>query len=271
MTNPEEAFAEVAHQARKFSRLKAAVLWAMVPLVLCVVLNARKIGSEKMLDGMILLFIPPLMLFFYGLFFVFGRVGASYKQLRAAITTEPAAVLQSVSPAGIGPLLEVALSDSVDREFLLGSTGLLVEVLKSVREDTPVLVTSHERSLLHKIVLHGWWDWEEFGRAGTRIGETEYRALRSPAVRALGVLGNSASIPVLKRFARKTDDPKLRESALQSIEQIRKRLQDGPEQMLRPSKAPDRPDTLLRPVLPEPSPHQDRQQLLRPNTTDTER
>ena len=133
----------------------------------------------------------------------------------------------------------------------------------SVRTEDEVILIATQRHLLHELVMRGYWH-----RNG--LEEAERTALRLPAIRALGLLGNFSSISVLERCARKTTDLALRQSALQSIEEIRERLKYGPEVMLRASQAPEHPEMLLRAVSGDKPQNWDGWQLLRADHADVE-
>lgn len=101
---------------------------------------------------------------------------------------------------------------------------------------------------------------------GPQIAENVRCELRPTVIDAPGLLGDSSSIKVLERFSGKTPNPMLRQSAKNAAEQIRERLQYGPDQMLRASAAPDRPDQMLRAVCADHSRYDDPQALLRADT-----
>ena len=194
-----------------------------------------------------------------------GRLGESCRSLSDRLTPGHSDFDQSVSASSIGPLLELTLTGSCSHV----PTAMLVDMLQSVRPEEAVVLTADQRRLLHVLVIAGTWDALTM-RNGPSLNEEERYALRPPAISALAVLGNSSSIPVLERFIQKTLDLKLRASALQSIEQIRKRAQVRPAEMLRASTAPERPDTLLRAVSPGNPLSCDPQQLLRADSADAE-
>ena len=168
---------------------------------------------------------------------------------------------RDVSSGAIAPLL-VVIGCQRNDDLFPTLMALLSDLLKAIQEEDALDLTKEQRQVLHKLVEPGKQD-ATVARSAHELGEAERRELRPSIVRALAWLGNASSIPVLERFSEFTDDPELRQSALQSVEQIRARLQYGPEEMLRASRAPERPDTLLRAALPDKPHDHDPQQLLR--------
>ena len=168
---------------------------------------------------------------------------------------------QHVSSTAIGPLLDMLMSTEMNVKFFTLPAKMLGGLLKSVQEE--VVITKNQRNLIHKFVIQERWDRQSFN--GPKLSETELHELRPAAIIALAIVGDDSSIIVLERFARRTGDLDLRASALQSITQIRERLQYGPEQLLRPSKFPERPDTLLRAASGDKPQNYDQEQLLRAN------
>ena len=262
----EDMIHEAARRARKCKSVRRAVVLATAPIVLLIVpagiINMGGEGATNTLLLWAMLLISPVLPIFVWMNVEWGRAETSYSKLNHIFLTGHSDARQSVSSSAIGSLLEVTMTDGVGLSFLETLAALLVDLLKSVRAEEEVVLTANQRHILHELVMPGRWDWCQV-REGPGIGEAERRALRTAAVHALAVLGNGSSIPVLERFARKTDDPDLRQTALQSIEQIRERLQYGPAEMLRASRASERPDTLLRAALPDKPHDHDPQQLLR--------
>ena len=170
---------------------------------------------------------------------------------------------RNVSSSAIASLLDV-ITGPRDDNLLPTLMALLNDLLKSLKAEDTVVLTNDQRSVLHELVIQGRQDAIP-PRSAAELGESERRSLRPSIIGALALLGNASSIPVLERFAETTVDSDLRQTALHSVEQIRERLQYGPEEMLRASRAPERPDTLLRAALPDKPHDHDPQELLRPD------
>jgi len=103
------------------------------------------------------------------------------------------------------------------------AAALLGALLQSLRAEDEVILTKDQRKRLHELVMPGRWDPWFMGAGGvggkyTMVFQTLRHNLRPAAIGALGLLGDSSSIPVLERFARKTDDPDLLSDALRAAE-----------------------------------------------------
>lgn len=149
---------------------------------------------------------------------------------------------RSLTSADIGPLLDITVA--ICGNSLEVPTAMLGDALKAVRAEDEVNLTENQRNFLHELVTPKFLHFKL--RDGPPMLEKDRGKVRPAVIAALALLGNRTSIPVLERFARKTKDSVLRQSALQSVEQIRERLKYGPDQMLRASRAPQNPGTLLR-------------------------
>lgn len=187
----------------------------------------------------------------------------------AVFATERGDALAGVSSSAIGPLLEMLMPGARNRDLLPVQAALLADLLHSVRATEEVVLTEDQRNVLHELVIVGRWTWFNL-HDDKLLDEKERHVVRPSAIHALALFGNRSSIPVLERFARKTDDPALRQAALRSVEQIRERLRYGPAEMLRASRAPEHPETLLRAVSPDKPQARDSQPLLRSDNTDAE-
>ena len=267
MTNPsgkptlqEETINAVARRARTLRtrvRVMACITlsWILVT-VSSVIIASPAFGRWGMLLGLLIL---PV---FIWINVEEARARSSCRKFSDIFVTGHSDALQSVSSSAIGPLLEVTITGAINGRFLQTPAALLGDLLKTVRAEEEVVLSNGQRNLLHELVIRGRWDRIKV-HYGIGMEKAVRCELRPSAIRSLSWLGDRSSIPVLERFARKTDDPELRQSALQSIEQIRERLQYGPEQMLRASRSPEHPDTLLRAVSPAKPHDHDPQQLLR--------
>jgi len=195
----------------------------------------------------------------------------AFRELKGIFVPGQNAPPQIATPAVIGPLLEATLAEAtllgVWQEDELASAGALLDaLLQSIREEDAVILTNFQRQRLHEIVLlRGRDNWFLEHVKGNTVALANLRGkLRPAAIAALGVLGNSSSLPILRRFAKTTQNESLRAAALHSIAQIQERLRYGPEQMLRATGKPENPETLLRPTLGEDT-KTPSQELLRPN------
>ena len=277
MTNPsyslalqEETINEAARRTRKCRSIQRTMLFALSPCVLLIVIVMIVHPQGPLLKALLfwgMLLISPFFPILVWMIVEGGRMSTSYSQIADTFVASQGYALQSVSSSTIGSLLEITLSGAINGSVLQVPAALLSDLLKSVRAEDEVVLTTIQRRLIHELILKEWWDWNGTIRPGPGISEAERSALRPSAISALAVLGNRSSISVLERFARKTENSELRESALQSIAQIRERLRYGPEEMLRASRAPERPNTLLRAAPGDKPQSYDQEQLLRADDT----
>jgi hypothetical protein len=145
---------------------------------------------------------------------------------------------------------------------------LLGNQLFSLSREDAVTLSPLRRKFLHVLISRNELSVPKWQRTDYHNHRTGIQQELLPAiVYALGFIGDRTSIPVLERFADFTDDPELRQSALNSIEQIRERLKYGPEQMLRASRLPEQADTLLRATTGAQDANSDPDELLRANQT----
>lgn len=165
----------------------------------------------------------------------------------------------NIRSSEIGPLLELILTGAIKGNFY-DVPALLVSLLSSLRAEEEVVLTQEQREALHELVIDPMTIHGSFSTV-----EAIRRKVRPAAIRALALLGNRSSLPVLERFARKTHNPELRQAARQSADQIRERMAYEPQQMLRAASAPERTETLLRAAAADKSTDTSSQQLLRAN------
>jgi hypothetical protein len=281
MTNPsgkptleEETIIEMARRARMLHICTRALSWTVLPCLFGITFAVITSVAQHQHAGASLfwkMLLPtfPLLSVCIWIAVEAVRTKSVCSKFSDVFTTGRSDALSGVSSSAIGPLLDMLMPGAINADFLPRQVALLGDLLKSVREEEDVFLTADQRNQLHELVIVGRWHWFNL-HDDRQLGEDERRAVRPSAISALAVLGNRASIPVLERFARKTDDPELHASALHSLEQIRERLQYGPEQMLRASTAPERPDTLLRAFSADKPQSRDPQQLLRADNTDAE-
>ncbi|MCW3054606.1 MAG: hypothetical protein JWN14_3776 [Chthonomonadales bacterium] len=206
------------------------------------------------------------------------RLRSAFRELKGIFVPEQNDPRQIAPPSAIGPLLEATLAEATllgmwQEKELASATALLDALLRSVREEDAVILTDFQRQRLHEIVITRGRDNWFLGSGGVGGKNTVIIAnlrgkLRPAAITALGVLGNSSSLPTLERFAKTTQNATLRASSLLSIEQIQKRLRYGSEQMLRAAGTPANPETLLRPTTTEDT-QTPVQELLRPKDPTT--
>jgi len=177
---------------------------------------------------------------------------------------------QIASPSEIGALLTATMVEATqlgiwDEKNIASMTLLLIALMRSIRPEDGVVLSTEERKRFYEVVLpkNGF---NTAGVAGkyTVVFGNLCGKLRPSVVGALATLGDSSSVPVLAKFADRTKNTELRASALYSIEQIRERARSGPEQMLRAAETPANPETLLRPTINEDT-NTPSQELLRPN------
>ena len=273
-TLAENTIKEVALQARTLRTCIHALMWTALLCTLMMataaIENMSRLQpvSNTLFCRLVLLALPMLPMFGW-MAVERRRTNRSCSKFRDTFIDEHNDVQQGLSSSTIGPLLDVTMTGAINGNFLQVPTTLLGDLLKSIRVENEVILTNDQRQLLHELVIRGHWDRIKV-RDGPGMDEHERCALRPSAIGALALLGNGSSISVLERFARKTDDPELQQSALLSVEQIRERLRSRPEEMLRASRAPERPDTLLRAVSPDKQQATDSQELLRADNAPAE-
>ncbi|MCW3099648.1 MAG: hypothetical protein JWL77_5266 [Chthonomonadaceae bacterium] len=280
--------AAIKRAAKRASALCLAARWAqrtgppwivasaVSPFVLMIV-NAL---LKSPIDGIVLVFILPLLTpFLCAWMWMLGELNGFRKALRelsGIFEVDCDDVRHTVPLSAIGPLLEVlsavtiAPYDRLVYDDIASPATLLGALLQSLRPEDAVVLTNFQRKRLHEIIRTTHSVWEEWGLVENGVcgkdrvlSDTLCRQLRPNAVGALGLLGNGSSIPVLERFVKQTDDSNLRQSALEAIEQIRKRVQYGSEEMLRACRAPERSNTLLRAASGDRPQPDDAQHLLR--------
>jgi len=175
-------------------------------------------------------------------------------------------------PSAIGPLLEGTIAEAAivgmsEADGLMVATALLTALLQSLRPEDEVVLTLHQRERLHEIIMPPkkelWFGTGGVGGKNSVAVRNLRDRLRPTVVGAMGMLGNSSSIPLLERFAATTQNSDLRASALHALELVRERVRYGPEQMLRASETPKSPDILLRAAEPDRAQQSESQQLLR--------
>ena len=270
--------AERAYALRLPARWMAgtAVPWIIITLATPIFqLLAEAFLGRPIDHAVAFLYELPLMIPFLsvGIWWLVERshLRKAFRELHGIFVPGHNAAWQIVPPLAIGPLLEATLAEATlisvwENDDIASVTELLGALLESIQVEDEAVLTEFQRKRLHELVMPGcWYDTGGVGGKNTVVLNTLRGKLRPAGIGALAVLGDSSSILVLERFARKTDDPDLRQTVLQSIEQIRERLQYGPAEMLRASRAPERPDTLLRAALPDKPHDHDPQELLRPD------
>ncbi|MCW3099647.1 MAG: hypothetical protein JWL77_5265 [Chthonomonadaceae bacterium] len=228
-TPAEETILEAAKHARKMHTLLRGGAWVIMAIgvatVASIICYPKGFAHSPLFPWFLGATLCTLPLLFYYVY-IEQSAGASFGKLADLLMPGQNDVRQSVSTSMIGPLLDVMMPGAIHGGFLLALATLLGDLLKSVRPDEGVVLTESQRNLLHELVtpklLRADWLKTSYG---PWIEKDVRSVLRAPAVRGLGVLGNDASIPILERFARKTGDADLRALALQSVEQIRERLQ----------------------------------------------
>jgi hypothetical protein len=252
-----DAIHHVAERARALRHAFRWVVWTGVPFMITIVATTlvqilaqaflrRQINTDMAYVCAALLLIPVLSA--VGWMVVEQvRLHKAFSELRGIFVPGRRDVRQIAPPSAIGPLLEATLAEATllgvwEDSEIEGAAELLGALLRSVRAEEEVVLTEDQRKRLHELVMPGRWDYWFTGAGGVGgkntvvLGMLRHK-LRPDAIAALAFLGNSSSIPVLERFAGKTDDPQLKQSALQSVEQIRARLQYDPEQRLRGQRA----------------------------------
>ena len=272
MTNPLDAPTSAEEMIRKVAQNTCTMrsyargwTWAISLYIFAVlgygfaVTSGLIVEDRSLTHGMLVYVFPPMLIVRMVVEYV--RESRSHRILREIFRPGCSDVRQNVSSSAISPLLDI-LSSTIDDNFFSVLIVLLKDLLKSLRAEDALILTKDQRNILHGLIMPGRQD-PGAARSTTELQETERRALRPSVVSALALLGNSSSIPVLERFARKTDDSELRQAALQSITHIRERLLYGPEEMLRASRAPEHPETLLRAVSPDRPQATDSLELLR--------
>jgi hypothetical protein len=262
----EETINKSARRARNLRTCMRGIVWTTLPcafaMMSVLIANAaRHQPDNQSLCFWMLLMASPMLPFFLWMVAELALQSMSRREFSDVFVEGHSADRQGVSSALIGPLLDITMAGAVNGNILPLPTALLGDLLKTVRAEDEVVLTADQRHFLYRLVIRGHWD-SINSLYGPEIGESVFCELRPAAIDALAVLGNSSSISVLGRFARKTKDSVLRQSALHSIKQIRERMRFGPDQMLRASRAPDHPDTLLRAAAGD-KPHRDGKQLLR--------
>lgn len=210
--------------------------------------------------GLFALFLPAPWLFV-----TLTRWAQRSGELDLLLSEDGSDVDTRLSPTMIGPLLEIVGGEvGVQSNFRM-PLATLRSLLLTVREEDSVMLTPKQRKYLHTLTQ------ERFRHIDYPPSDVHLREasgdLCMAAVSALGVLGNSASIPMLERFARKTNRPEFQAATRRSIEQIRGRMHYGSEQLLRAGAAPEPPNTLLRTVSTVSLPDSHPEQLLRADTT----
>lgn len=243
----EDIIKDVAQNARTLERSYRGQKWAYVPLGLVMVPSlivclTRHHGADiTLILWMLFLLVPPLLAIGWMLT-VQGRATEACGKLSDLFRDEHSDTRRSLTSADIGPLLDITVA--ICGNSLEVPTAMLGDALKAVRAEDEVNLTENQRNFLHELVTPKFLHFKL--RDGPPMLEKDRGKVRPAVIAALALLGNRTSIPVLERFARKTKDSVLRQSALQSVEQIRERLKYGPDQMLRASRAPQNPGTLLR-------------------------
>ena len=271
----EQMINDVAQRARRLRASFRALLWTLLPCAI-ILLSAPLIipylapPLSTILNYWMMRPALPILPVTTWLFVEMARANGLSSKLNAIFAAEHSDARPCVSYSAIGPLLDMLMSGGLNFNFIQVPTVFLGDLLKSVRVEDEVVLTANQRNYLHELMIQGHWhhDWlKVYG--GPRMEETVRCKLRPLVIGSLPVLGDLSSIPVLERFARKTNDPDLRQLALQSVEQIRERMKYGPDQMLRASRAPERPDTLLRAVSGDKPQNRNGHQLLRADKPET--
>lgn len=238
-TTLEETIDKVAQHARSLHTCMRRLMWAGLPAVLLMVaVTLVNAGSHRSFSdaqflwmGILLLPVVPL---FVWMIVEQSRLRKAFRGLGDAFPSGPRDVRQIASPSSIGPLLEGTLAAATiitawDHKDIDSATALLGALLQSVGAEDKVVLTEDQRKRLEELVLPGRGDsWFKgtggVGGKSTVTLQTLRGVLCPAAVGALGFLGDPSSVPVLERFAGKTKNVDLRALALQSVEQIRKRL-----------------------------------------------
>jgi len=248
--------------------------WLVLTLItLLIKMLVESFTGQQSDNALVFLYEAPLLIPFLGVgcwwMVEQGRLHEAFYSLRHIFVPGRQSAREIASPDVIGPLLEVILAEAgavgtLEADVLVSPTELLKALMRSLRPEDDVILTHSQRAQLHEIVLPTLG--QQFlgnGAKNAVVIQNLRNKLRPAAVNALGVLGDSFSIPLLERFAATTQNAEMRASALHSLEQIRERVRSGPEQLLRAGDVPQRPDTLLRPVVSDGTPQSDPQQLLR--------
>ncbi len=259
------AIHELAHQARQVRLCMRTMDWMKMPFVLMLAyallfcqIDDRPASTGWMLSVLFSTLLTSLM--FVWMYVEQRRTLKAWRKLRHILASRQEEIRGNIRFSEIGNLLEVTVTGARKGSFVDVPAALLGSLLRSLRAEDEVVLTQDQRELLHELVIP-----RKTIRNGGQIVDIARNEVRTAATIALALLGNRSSLPVLERFARKTDDPALRKAALQSADQIRERMPYDPKQMLRAASAPERTDMLLRAVAADKSTDNSSQQLLRAN------
>lgn len=247
----EQALKVTARRARALHAVSQALGWSTLPVLLTIagsmLSSALHLTGNEHLFAWLTLAATPLFLLFLCMMIEMMRASAACRKLRSLFLVVHRPGSRLVSPAAIGPLLDMMQAVEADVNFFEVPVALLGELLESAREEDHVVLSEAQRGVLHRLVIRGRWDREWLKKRSEPVFEKafDYEA-RPPAIHALAWLGDRSSIAVLERFAAQTGDVDLRAAALLSTEQIRRRLVYSPEELLRGSSAPNGTAMLLR-------------------------
>jgi len=267
-TQEAAAIHDIARHARRLRLCVRRLYWTMMPFVLMIGYITLFSLVDHRPASTIGLFLAifaavPMFSMFVWMIVEQQRAGKSCTTFTELLTSRQEEIKGNLSPSEIGPLLEVTMTGAINGNFIEVPAALLGSLLSTCRAEDEIVLTQEQRGLLHELVIHHLRISD-----GAGMIESTRRKVRPAAISALALLGNRSSLPVLERFARKTDNPALRQAALHSADQIRERMPYDPKQMLRAANAPERTETLLRAATADKSTDNSSQQLLRANLSE---